>query len=77
MIAERKAWPESEAERRRQVSNEIRKEVRKLKAEKRAAKINTILTNSSKIDTIKAIKTRRKMDLTVGMLDAEGTLKHN
>ena len=77
LIVERKSLPASDTERRCQVSKEIRKEVKKLKAEQRAAKINTILKNFSKIAAIKAIKSRRKMDLTIGMLDAEGTLKHD
>ena len=77
LIDERKSLPKNEPERRCQVSKKIKKEIKRLKAEERAAKIDTILTKFSKLNTIKAIKSRKKIDLNVGMVDTDGTLKHD
>ena len=77
LIDERKSLAKSESGRRCQLSKDIRREVKRLKAEKRATKINAILTNFAKLGNIKAIKKRKKMDLTVGMIDTDEVLKHD
>ena len=77
LIDERKALSHSDTARRCQISKDIRRETRRIKEEERSAKIDTILTYFSKIRAIKAIKSRRKMDLTIGMTDIHGNLKRD
>ena len=75
LIDERKALPSSDRARRCQISKKIKKEVKRMKDEERSAKISRILENFSQIQSIKAIKDRRKMDLTIGMTGIDGKLK--
>ena len=49
--------------------------MRRIKDEERSAKINKILESFSQIRAIKAIKSRRNMNLTIGMLDADGKMQ--
>ena len=77
LIEEQKAFPNTDKTRRVQIIKDIRKEVKRHKDEQRAAKIDKILANFSQIKSIKAIKNRKKRDITIGMKDADGKLMND
>ena len=68
LIDRRKALPNSESARRCEISKQM-ETIRRKKDEERVAKIDQILPLFSSIKAVQAIKNRKKMDLTVGMLE--------
>ena len=75
LIAKRKALPSSDTAGRTAVSKVIFKEVRTIRAEARASRINHLLENFSKLKTIGGIKERKKANLTIEMEDAHGSVQ--
>ena len=69
LLERRRAILSDRTQERAQMSKQIRKEVRRKKEDERSIKISETLDKFSEIEQIKAIKSRMKVNLAMGMKD--------